>query len=731
MRYTECRLTTLTKNALLADLELDTVDMVENFDASQMEPLVLPASVPMLLLNGASGIAVGMATNIPPHNIGEILNACIALIRDPGLSNDNLMQIVPGPDFPTGGSIMGKTGVRNMYTTGRGGIQVRATTHIEQIPQKRGASRDAIIVTELPYQTQKAGLVVKIAELVNSKKLDGIADLRDESDRDGMRLVIELKREENVDVVLNNLLKKTGLQSSFSANMLALDSRRNPTRFTLRSFLKEFLAFRLQVVRRRAVFQKSKAADKLHVTKGFLVAQRSIDEVVKVIRGSDDSSSARESLMSDFGLSAIQADAVLGMPLRRLTTLEADRVQLEAEELSALVQDLEDLLQSPQKLDELMVKEFEEISRLCASPRRTRFSLDDGDIDEISLVQNNESVLLVSKQGYVKRLPVEEFNMQGRNSRGKAGTQLKEDDVVEHFAYCRDRDSVLVFSNKGFAYVVPAYKIPAGSRVSRGRPLSQLIPRVEPGESIASVLPVAKFEDEDTIILLTKQGFVKRTAISKFSGCQTRGLRAIGLAEDDQLGWVRRCRGQDSVVLGSRHGMALRFVGDLVPPSGRGSRGCMTMTLRSGDEIVDMDIISDRAPAHGASSSTAGRGKREKQLILITENGRGKRLRASDFRILKSRRALGVRTIQVLDEDKVAKPGEDSIRQASSCVLALRQCYPGDEIMMITSAGTINRQSVDSIPVQSRSSKGVLVQKLDANDSVIGVTVVRTQDVNV
>jgi len=700
MRYTECRLTPLTKQALLSDLEFNTVDMIANFDNSQTEPLVLPSKAPILLLNGASGIAVGMATNVPPHNLGELIRATIAMIKNPEIADLELMEMVPGPDFPTGGSIMGVTGIREMYTTGRGSIPMRAKTHFEKVKVKK-IERSAIIVTELPFQTQKAALVARIAELVNSKVVEGIADLRDESDRSGMRIVIELKRDETPEVVLNNLLKKSGLQSTFSANLLALDAKRKPDRFTLRSYLKSFIDFRRETVYRRSKFQKEKAEQSLHLATGYAIAQRNISAVVQLIRDSDDTASARSGLCGKFDLSYDQAEAILAMPLRRLTSMEAKKIDDEIGTIQEHIKRLETLLTVPDELNAVIIQELVAVEKLGAVPRRTEILVDDGGIDEMSLVENNESVVLITQQGFIKRLPVEEFSTQRRNSMGKAGiSRLKEDDVVEHFAYCRDRDCILILSNAGIAYGIRAYKIAQVSRTARGIPLSRLIPGVPPGESVASLLPVSEFRDDEFIMLLTQQGYVKRTAISSFAKISTRGLRIITLAPNDHLKWVRRCSDADAIVMGSRFGNAYRARMLSIPPHGRTSRGKRTMTLQEGDDIIDMDVVPVRELD-------------EMYLVVILESGRGKRVKASLVPMRKSLRSKGVAAIP----KKSLALGD--------AVVGIRVCHPDDQIMLLTSSGIINRQSLSSIPAQSRQARGVSVQKLSPGDSVTRMTIIR------
>ncbi|KAA8495410.1 DNA gyrase subunit A [Porphyridium purpureum] len=699
MRYTECRLTAMSRDALLADLGLETVDMIPNFDNSETEPLVLPARVPNLFLNGSTGIAVGMATNIPPHNLGELVAACVALIRDPRMSDVELLEKCPGPDFPTGGKIMGLSGVREMYMTGRGSIPLRSSYHFEKISRDKKMVRDAIIITELPYQVQKASLVERIAELVNDRKLDGIADLRDESDRSGMRVVIELKKDQLPEVVVNNMLKKTSMQVNFSANVLALDDKRRPRRLTLRDYLTEFTEFRIQVLKRRTKFLLQRARERYHIVQGFMISAENTSGVIETIRSSTNAAEARMGLSEKFGLSEAQAEAILSMQLRRLTSMERKRLELESKELQESMASLDSLLQNRHLLEGVLIEEMEEIAKTCSQPRRTEIAVDEGSIDDLALIPNNESVVLMTKYGFIKRMPLDVFKSQRRRTAGKAGiSKLKGDDIVEHFCYCRDHDDILVFSNLGIAYKLPAYKVPAGSRSSRGLPLSRLIPGVPAGESVASLLPVSAFEENSSIVLLTKKGLVKKTRLDVFERVNIRGLRAIQFADGDQLGWVRKCEDEDSIIVSSRAGKVIRF--SCSPKSlrsmGRWARGVRSMRISEHDEIVDMDIIS------AADNS-------ESVLIMIASDGRGKRVMAKNFK-LQLRGGGGV----------IALP----TKKTDARVVGLRSCKQGDQIMIITSNGTINRQELDSIPILGRMAKGCLVQSVAANETVTDIAIV-------
>ena len=475
MRYTESRLQSLTDESLLEDIESETVDFSDNFDGSQQEPTVLPARIPQLLLNGSSGIAVGMATNIPPHNLGELINGLKSIIKNPKLEDKDLFELIKGPDFPTGGQILGIDGIKETFTTGRGSITMRGVANIEQIKSSGRAEKDAVIITELPFQTNKAGLIERIADLVNEKKLDGISDIRDESDRDGMRIVIELKRDAYPQVVLNNLFKLTPLQNNFSANILALVNG-EPTTLSLRKMLDVFLDFRVETIRRRTSFLLKKAEERDHIVKGLLLALDSMDEIINLIRSAKDVTIAREKLQKDHELSVVQADAILQMQLRRLTALEADKIKAEHDELTEKISKYKDILNNKEKILEIILEELNKIDERFPSQRKTEILNLGGGLNDIDLIANERSVVLVTEAGYLKRMPVNEFEPTSRGSRGKAGTKSQGDDEVKLFISCNDHDTLLLFSDRGVAYALPAYRVPMCSRTAKGTPSVQLLP---------------------------------------------------------------------------------------------------------------------------------------------------------------------------------------------------------------------------------------------------------------
>ena len=728
MRYTECRLQALSTESMLRDIDSETVDFGDNFDGSQQEPLVLPARIPQLLLNGSSGIAVGMATNIPPHNLGELIDGSIALINNPEITNQELRQYIPGPDFPTGAQILGVSGIKDAYNTGRGSITMRGVASIETIQHRGRPDKDAIIVTELPYQTNKAALIEKIADLVNDKRIEGISDIRDESDRDGMRIVIELKRDAYARVVLNNLYKQTPLQSNFGANMLALVNG-EPQLLKLKDFLQVFLDFRIEVITRRTRYELRKAEERDHLLQGLLKALANLDAIIQIIRSSADSATARQELIDSFEFSQMQADAILQMQLRRLTALEADKIQQEHDYLQEQIKDLKDILARRERVLEIIETEITEIKDKFATPRRSKIQHAEGEIDETDLIANEKAIILLTEQGYIKRMPVSTFGAQNRATRGKAGTKMKDDDVVEHFLTCCDHDAVLFFSERGVVHCLKAYQIPMGSRTARGSAIVQLLP-IPHDEKITSIVPVSEFTDDEYLVMLTKSGYIKKTALSAFSNIRANGLIAISLGEADELRWVRRATADDSVIVGSGNGMAIHFKTDdnQLRPLGRNTRGVKSMKLGKGDEIISMDIISSQLTANmtdlddeeadtedvdlGEETETEeqiGQAAIGPTVLVLTTGGLGKRVPVTDFR-RQNRAGKGKIAIK--------------FRKRNDKLAALRIVNDDDEFIIVTSRGIIIRQAVNAISCQSRMAGGVRVQKLDADDAIVAVALV-------
>ncbi|MBS9394065.1 MAG: DNA topoisomerase (ATP-hydrolyzing) subunit A [Dolichospermum sp. LBC05a] len=744
MRYTECRLHALTSVALLQDIEAETVDFADNFDGSQQEPTVLPSRIPQLLLNGSSGIAVGMATNIPPHNLGELIDGLVALIHNPEITDIQLMQYIHGPDFPTGAQILGVSGIKEAYTTGRGSITMRGVANIETLTQRNRPEREAIIITELPYQTNKAALIEKIAELVNDKRIEGISDIRDESDRDGMRIVIELKRDAYPRVVLNNLYKQTPLQSNFGANMLALVNS-EPQTLNLKRFLSVFLDFRILSIERRTRYELRKAQERDHLLQGLLIALSRLDAIIVLIRHAPDAPTAKGELITTYGLSEVQADAILQMQLRRLTALEADKIRLEHDDLQVKISDLEDILARRERVLEIIETEISQIKTSFATPRRTVITHGEGDIDDIDLIANEKAIILVTEQGYIKRMPVNTFESQSRATRGKAGAKVKDDDTIEHFLTCCDHDSILFFSDRGVVYCLRAYQIPVSSRTSRGTPIVQMLP-IPKEEKITSIVPVDEFSSEEYLVMLTKGGNIKKTVLEAFSHIRANGLIAISLEEGDQLRWVRRARVEDSIIIGSRQGMAIHFrcTHDQLRPLGRATRGVKSMKLKNKDELIGMDILpaaildtlatviegeseeieetaeieeivetaeiaeienSEEIVEVSNASSTGP------WVLVITMGGYGKRVPVSQFR-LQNRAGQGLMATKFKN------------RKTKDKLATLRIVNSDEEIMMATNRGIIIRQAVNAISIQSRSATGVRVQRLDEDDAITGVAIV-------
>ena len=718
MRYTESRLQSLTTDSLLEDIESETVDFVDNFDGSQQEPTVLPARIPQLLLNGSTGIAVGMATNIPPHNLTELIDGLLALIANPDLDDRALMAIIPGPDFPTGGQILGRRGIRETYTTGRGSVTMRGVANIETIEAKGRPDRDAVIITELPYQTNKAALIERIAELVNEKKLEGIADIRDESDRDGMRIVIELRRDAYPQVVLNNLFKLTPLQNNFNAYMLALVGG-EPILLTLRRMLQVFLDFRVETIERRTRYFLRKAEERDHILLGLLIALDNLDAIIALIRAAADTATARSGLMEQFGLSEIQADAILQMQLRRLTALEADKIRLEHEDLLAKISDYKDILSRKERVFGLIVDELQALRSRYDSPRRTEILDLEGGLEDIDLIANERSVVLVTETGYLKRMPVSEFEATSRGTRGKAGTRSQGEEGVKLFISCNDHDHLLLFSDRGVVYTVPAYRVPLCSRAAKGTPIVQLLP-IPREEQITSLLAVSEFTDDGVLVMLTSGGTIKRTRLSAFANIRSNGLIAIDLVEGDALSWVRLALPGDSVLIGSRLGMTIHFRlnDEELRPLGRTARGVRAMTLRNGDSLVSMDVLPAELADRVASSAASEDESEDTEEVAVSDgpwvlvasaSGLGKRVPVDQFRLQK-RAGMGLRAMK--------------FRRAGDELVGLRVLGAGEELLLVSERGVIVRTQADAVPQQSRAATGVRLQKLDAGDRLAEVVLV-------
>ena len=775
MRYTECRLTPLSQTALLSDLSDDSVDQIATFDGSSFEPVVLPARVPVLLLNGAAGIAVGMATNIPPHNLRELMTACIALskgrISKDAVTTEQLLEMVPAPDFPTGASIMGTAGAKDLYTTGNGGIVLRAVTNFEPITTATNklSSRMAIIVTELPYQVNKAAMLEKIAELVNDKKLEGIADLRDESSgREGIRIVIELKRDAVADVVLANLYQKTALQTSFSGNFLALMKSSNtgtnhdetvekatnliPQRFTLRQALDCFLDFRFETIRRKARYQLRKVESRANIVDGLLMALAKLDEVINVVRAAVDTKSARIQLQDLLGTSDEQTDAILRLQLGQLTRLNKGKLEEERSDLAKSEKDLTQLLTVDEKVYQSMIDDFKELSQKFGVDRKTRiFSADDGTVEEIDMIRNSRSVVVVTRGGYIKRMPLKTFESQGRGTRGKRGSAVASgtsspsksaiDDEIAHCFTCNDHDTVLMVTGDGVAYGIRAYQIPTSGRTARGQPFPQVLPQLKMGDVITTILPISDFTGpDDYLLLVSEQGWIKKTPLSAFEKLPSRGLIAASLDEGDRLLWCQHCTDQNDVLVGTRGGMATRFAVSRLRPTGRTSRGVRTMKLKNNDKISDVNIVAagvnaddgDIDFADDVEVGTDAESEIDKiendinmtdYVLAVSSLGYGKRIPTSEFRT-QARGGVGVVALKF----KNAKRKAESTETETDVMTCLRSVKENDEIMVVTTKGIMVRQQVSKIPSQGRAATGVLIQKLDDGDHISSVSIVPEYD---
>jgi DNA gyrase subunit A len=686
MRYTEARLSQIAEE-MLVDLNKDTVNFIDNFDGSLQEPDVLPSRLPNLLLNGSSGIAVGMATNVPPHNLVELINALNHLIdrydEMDDVSVETLMEYLPGPDFPTGGMIIGGEGIRQAYSTGRGRIIMRGTATIEE---KKG-EKFVITITEIPYQLNKTTLIERIAELVREGRLDSISDMRDESDRTGMRIVIELKRGAQPKRVLNQLYKYTPLQSTFGAQILAL-VHEEPRLLPLKRALQFYLEHRQEVITRRTQYDLDKAKHRAHILDGLLIALANLDDVIQTIRESDDADTAKERLMTRFKLSDVQAQAILDMQLRRLAALERQKILDEHKEVMAEIEYLEDLLAHPKKILEIIRTDLNEIAEKYGDERRTVIAPDaSSDLSEESLVKKEDVLVSLTRKGYVKRVSETTYRSQGRGGRGVIGQSMRDEDEVQFFLRCHTLSVLLFFTDKGKVYSEKVWQLPDESRTGRGISIVNVI-NIAPDEKITAVVPVADFEDANYCTMATVSGRVKRVELGEFESVRPSGLIAITLDEDDHLGWVCLTSGEDDIMLVTRNGQALRFSEKLVRPMGRQAMGVIGIRTRPGDRLAAMEVVEP-----------------EGDLLVVTEKGFGKRTKLSEYSP-KGRATMGVATI-----DKRALKSIGKIAEA-------RVVQKEDEISLISSNGIVIRMAIADISVQGRATRGVTIMNLEKGDSV-------------
>ncbi|XP_037436785.1 probable DNA gyrase subunit A, chloroplastic/mitochondrial [Triticum dicoccoides] len=701
MRYTECRLDPLTEAMFLTDLELNTVDYVPNFDNSQKEPSLLPARVPSLLLNGSSGIAVGMATNIPPHNLGELVDALSAIIQNPDATLQELLEYMPGPDFPTGGILMGNDGILEAYRTGRGRIVMRGKTVMETIDEK--TKRTAIIINEVPYQTNKSTLVQRIAELVEDKVLEGISDIRDESDRAGMRVVIEVKRGANPAIVLNNLYRHTALQSSFSCNMVAiLDG--HPKLMGLKEILQAFLDFRCSVIERRAKFKLSQALERKHIVEGIVIGLDNLDAVIQVIRETSNHTVAKEALAKEYGLSEKQAEALLDITLRKLTSLERKKFIDEANSLSESISKLNELLSSKKLMFQLIEQEAADLKSKFATPRRS--FLEDsanGEVDDMDVIPNEEMLLILSEKGYLKRMNPNTFNLQNRGTIGKSVGKMRTNDNMSDFIVCQTHDHILYFSDKGIVYSERAYKIPECTRVAAGTPLVQLL-NLSDGERITSIVPVNKFVEDQYLVMLTVNGYIKKVPLNAFASIRSTGIISMRLVPGDELKWVRLCRDDDLVALASQSGMVIVNTCNKLRPHGRTTRGMGAMRLKEDDKMAAMDIIPSTTHTMPGKTVSRVRDLSPPWLLFIAENGYGKRVPLNAFRQSSFNR-VGLRGYKLPEDCRLAAVfvvGEPTDDDASE-----------EQVVLVSHGGTVNRIKVKDISIQGRGAKGVILMRLE------------------
>ena len=697
-RYTEARLSKLS-NEMLRDIEKDTVNWDPNFDESRKEPRVLPSRFPNLLVNGSSGIAVGMATNIPPHNLREVINACVAVLDDPEITMVDLMEHISGPDFPTGGIIMGRSGIRAAYATGRGKVVVRARTEFETF----GNDRTRIIVSELPYQVNKRELIKKIAEQVKDKRLEGVSDLRDETDRNGMRMVIELKKDANPQVVLNNLFKQTALQSSFGIIMLALvDDQKQPKILSLRQIIDEYLTFQMEVLTRRTQYDLRKAQERAHLLEGLLIAQDNIDEVIRIIRSAYDD--AREKLMERFGLSEVQAQAILDMRLKALQGLDREKLQAEYDELQNKIAYYNELLADPVKLQGVLREELVAIGEKFGDDRKTEIQDIEDEIDIEDLIEEEQCAFTISNQGYVKRMPVDTYRTQSRGGRGVNAQNLKEEDYVKSLNIASTHDHILFFTDRGKVHHRKGYQIPEAGRTARGTAMINILP-LEQEETVTAMVITREFNEEEYLVMVTRKGTVKRIPFIALNTRRTTGIRAITLDEGDQLINVMRTNGDNNMILATANGMAICFNENDVRPMGRDAAGVRGIMLTGDDFVIGAQVAQEGTT-----------------LLTVTENGYGKRTELTEYlrtgpngeKVAQSRGGKGLKNYNI-----TAKTG----KVAGCCLVS-----DTDDVMLIENGGVIIRVPASSINVYKRDVQGVIVMRIEEGNKLVSLERVENEE---
>ena len=691
MRYTEAKMSKISME-LLRDINKNTIDYVDNYDGAEREPVVLPARFPNLLVNGASGIAVGMATNIPPHQLGEVIDAVLAVSRNPEITIEELMENhIYGPDFPTGGEILGRSGIRQAFQTGKGSITIRSKADIDEVNGK-----PRIIVSEIPFQVNKARLIEKIAELVRDKKLEGITDLRDESDRDGMRIVMELRRDANANVVLNNLYKQTAMQTTFGINMLSLVNG-EPKVLNLKQTLEYYLEHQREIITRRTQYELDKAQARAHILEGLRVALDHLDAVIELIRKSQTADIAREGLMEQYGLSEKQAQAILDMRLQRLTGLEREKIENENNEIMELIAELKAILADDEKVLEIIREELTAIKEQFNDERRTEIVIGGTDfIEDEDLIPEETIVITLTHHGYIKRLPLTTYRSQNRGGRGIQGMGTNEDDFVEHLLSTSTHDTLLFFTNKGKVYRAKGYEIPEFSRTAKGLPLVNVL-EVEQDEWINAVIPVQEYDEASSLFFTTKNGLSKRTMLNQYKNIRRGGLRAINLREDDELISVRLTDGEQDIIIGTKNGLAIRFHETDVRTMGRTATGVKGITLREDDEVVSMEIL------HQGS-----------EVLTVTSKGFGKRTPEDEYR-LQNRGGRGILTCRLSDRN--------------GHVSAVKPVFGEEDLMIITETGVLIRMGSETISQTSRNTQGVRLIRLGEEESVATVALVEKEDV--
>lgn len=690
-RYTEARMSKIALE-MLRDINKNTVDFADNYDSSEREPEVLPARFPNLLVNGTTGIAVGMATNIPPHNLGETIDAVKLVMDNPDVTTREIMEVLPGPDFPTGALVMGKSGIHRAYETGKGSIVLRSRTEIEEY----GNGRERIVVTEFPYMVNKSKVQEHIVKLVQEKRIDGITAVRDESNREGVRFVIEVRRDASANVILNNLFKQTQMQTNFSFNMLAIQNG-VPKILSVRQILESYIEHQKEVVTRRTQFDKEKAEARAHILEGMLIALDHIDEVIRIIRNSETDALAQAELMERFDLSERQSQAILDMRLRRLTGLERDKIQSEYDELVSLIADLIDILAKPERVVLIIKEELEEVKRKHADPRRTELMVGEVlSLEDEDLIEEADVLITLSNQGYIKRLAQDEFQAQKRGGRGVQGTGVKDDDFVRELVSTSTHDHLLFFTNKGRVYRLKGYEIPEYGRTAKGLPVVNLL-KLEENESIQTIINVTKDQVADHYLFFaTRQGIVKRTNVNEFSNIRQNGLKALNLKDDDELINVFLTDGQADVIMGTKFGYSVRFAETDVRNMGRTATGVRGIKLREGDHLVGATIVSD-----------------DQEVLVLSEKGYGKRTPASEYPT-KGRGGKGIITLKVADKN--------------GPLAGLTTVQGNEDIMVITDTGVIIRTSIANISQTGRSTMGVKVMRLDEEAKIMTFALVDAAD---